>query len=168
MKIILFGATGMLGNYVRKILSEKLDVICIYREDFDILNDNWDKLNTLLTNLNKTDVIVNCAGIIPQTSDENEYKKYIKINTLFPHKLQDIADKFNSKLIHISTNCVFKGNDGYYSESHKPNNDNIYGVTKSLGEIKNATVIRTSIIGHENFGEKKFVRMDNIKKKFIN
>ena len=53
MKIILFGSTGMLGNYVRKILSEKLDVICIYREDFDILNDNWDKLNTLLTNLNK-------------------------------------------------------------------------------------------------------------------
>lgn len=148
--IYLFGSTGMLGNYVKVLLSKTSNVICITRSDFDILKDTWTKLEVILKDLKKNDVIINCAGVIPQNSQCNEYKKYIKINTLFPHKLQNIVEKKNAKLVHITTDCVFNGKkDSSYNENDKHTETNIYGVSKSLGEPENATVIRTSIIGEE-------------------
>lgn len=155
--IYLFGSTGMLGNYVRIVLSKNFEVKCITRDDFDIFNDTWSKLLQIIaTKLQKDDVIVNCAGIIPQKTN-NEFKKYIKVNTLFPHKLQHIAENFNAKLIHISTNCVFDGKEGTYKENFKANDDSIYGTTKYLGEPENATIIRTSIIGNELFDKKSLL-----------
>lgn len=148
-KIYIFGSTGMLGTYLTKILSKNFNIICITRNEFDILNDNWQKLNKILSSLNENDVIINCAGIIPQKTNNNEYNKYIKINTVFPHKLQNITKNVNAKLIHITTDCVFDGVKGGYNESHIHNNTNIYGITKSLGEPENCCIIRTSIIGHE-------------------
>ena len=148
--IYLFGSTGMLGTYVTKTLSNYFNIICITRNEFDILNDTWPKLNKILSGLNENDVIINCAGIIPQKTNDNEYGKYIKINTLFPHKLQEIVEKSNAKFIHITTDCVFDGKKGSpYNENDTHTETNIYGVSKSLGEPENATVIRTSIIGEE-------------------
>lgn len=78
MTIILFGSTGMLGRYVLNILQNNYKVICINRSDFDITNDNWSKLNKILTtNLVINDIIINCAGIIPQKYNDDDYKTYI-------------------------------------------------------------------------------------------
>ena len=148
--IYLFGSTGMLGNYIKNRLNPLFNLSCKNREDFDIFKDNFEKLTIILKDLKENDIIINCAGVIPQKLSNNEYKKYIKINTLFPHKLQSIVEKKNAKLIHITTDCVFDGKKGSpYNENDTHTETNIYGVSKSLGEPENATVIRTSIIGEE-------------------
>jgi len=170
MKIYLFGSTGMLGNYVKNQLNNSFKLKCINREDYDILEDTFDKLNDIMKNLKKDDVIINCAGIIPQKTGNNEYKKYIKINTLFPHKLQNIAEKVNANFIHITTDCVFDGKKGLsYDENDTHTETNIYGISKSLGEPENATVIRTSIIGEELKGKKSLLEwVKSNKNKTIN
>jgi len=156
-KIYIFGSTGMLGTYVTKILSNNFNIICITRQEFDILNDKWQKLNKILSGLNENDIVINCAGIIPQKTGKNEFKKYIKINTLFPHNLQYVVEKYNAKLIHITTNCVFDGKEGNYIENNIVNDETIYGITKHLGEPENVTIIRTSIIGNELFDKKSLL-----------
>jgi dTDP-4-dehydrorhamnose reductase len=159
MKILLFGSTGMLGRYVYQVLTDanKYNVICINRVEYDIEQDNWDKLNTIIKQLAVNDVIINCAGIIPQKTDQYDYKKYIRVNTLFPHKLNEYSNERNIKFIHITTDCVFDGSNGGYNEQDKHTANTLYGISKSLGEPEEATVIRTSIIGEEQYGKKSLI-----------
>ena len=165
MKIIIFGSTGMLGNYVKTIfLKNNYNIVCIKRNDFDILKDNWSKLYYNLEKYEENDVIINCAGIIPQKTENNDYKSYICINTLFPHKLQEICEIKKMKLIHITTDCVFDGKKGNYSENDLHTETNIYGISKSLGEPENCTIIRTSIIGEEIDGKKSLLEWVKSKK----
>lgn len=157
MTIYLFGSNGMLGRYVDKFLSHFFKVICFSRQEYDILNDSWCKLNELLKNMKSNDIIINCIGIIPQKYSLSDNHSFIKVNTLFPHKLQEIAEKSNSKLIHITTDCVFNGMKGLYNENDAHNEENLYGVSKSLGEPENSCIIRTSIIGHEYIHKKSLL-----------
>ena len=159
-KILLFGSTGMLGRYVYQVLTDdadKYNVICINRADYDIRQDSWTKLNTIIKQLVANDVIINCAGIIPQKTDSSDYKSYIKVNSLFPHKLNEYAKERNIKFIHITTDCVFDGLKGNYNEQDKHTANTLYGISKSLGEPEEATVIRTSIIGEERYGKKSLI-----------
>jgi dTDP-4-dehydrorhamnose reductase len=153
IKIVLFGSTGMLGRYVYKVLCDKYDIQCISRSDFNIENDNWSKLKTILNFLNKETIVINCAGIIPQKVKFDNCRSYIRVNTIFPHKLNEICKDFNSKFIHITTDCVYDGVKGYYIKTDQHTAMNIYGITKSEGEPDNTTVIRTSIIGEEINGK---------------
>lgn len=158
MKIYLFGSTGMLGRYINLVLSKYYNIKCINRIDYNIEVDTFEKLEEILSSdLQKNDIIINCAGIIPQKYKKDNYKTYILVNTLFPHKLGEIADKYSSKLIHITTDCVYNGAKGNYSENDLHTANDIYGVSKSLGEPKNATTIRTSIIGEELIGKKSLI-----------
>jgi dTDP-4-dehydrorhamnose reductase len=158
MIIVLFGSTGMLGRYVYNILKNEYNIICIKRNDFDIENDNWSKLNYIIeSNLKENDVIINCAGIIPQKYQNDNYKTYIRVNTLFPHKLNEISKKNNYKFIHITTDCVYDGLKGDYSVNDTHSAKNIYGISKSQGEPEEATIIRTSIIGEELTGKKSLI-----------
>ena len=169
IKIILFGSTGMLGKYIFNILSANYEVICINRTNYDIVNDSWLKLytilnthitNTHITNTNIKHIIINCAGIIPQKTNSLEYNIYIKVNTLFPNKLQEFSEKNNCQVIHITTDCVFNGNQEIYKnyiETSEHNEINIYGITKSLGENLNSCIIRTSIIGEELLNKKSLL-----------
>jgi dTDP-4-dehydrorhamnose reductase len=158
MNILLFGSTGMLGRYVFHILKNNYNVICITREKYDIENDNWNKLQDIVTeNLNENDIIINCAGIIPQKYKNDDFKTYIKVNTLFPHKLNEISQNNNIKFIHITTDCVFDGLKGNYTENNLHTAKDIYGISKSLGEPEEATIIRTSIIGEELTGKKSLI-----------
>ena len=79
--------------------------------------DTDSKLNDLLKNIKNNDIIINCIGIIPQKYKLDNYRTFIKVNTLFPHKLQEIAEKINAKFIHITTDCVFNGSKGLYNEN---------------------------------------------------
>ena len=156
--ILLFGCSGMLGRYVLNVLKNDYNVICIKRENYDIEKDSWIKLYSIVNEfLKENDIIINCAGIIPQKYKNDHFKTYIRVNTLFPHKLNEISKKLNCKFIHITTDCVFDGLKGNYSETDIHTAKNIYGITKSLGEPEEATIIRTSIIGEELIGKKSLL-----------
>jgi dTDP-4-dehydrorhamnose reductase len=158
MKILLFGSTGMLGKYVYLYLNEYYNIVCINRSNFEIENDNWIKLKNIISeNSEKGDIIINCAGIIPQKNSNDEYKRYIRVNSLFPHKLNEYANIFNLKFIHITTDCVYDGIKGSYLENDIHTSKTIYGISKSLGEPEEATLIRTSIIGEELTGKKSLI-----------
>jgi dTDP-4-dehydrorhamnose reductase len=158
MKIILFGSTGMLGRYLHIVLKDNYEIDCISRDKYDIEKDSFTKLEDILNkSLQKNDVIINCSGIIPQKYKGDDYRKYIRVNTLFPHKLNEISKKNNYKFIHITTDCVFDGLKGSYSETDEHTSKDIYGISKSLGEPEEATIIRTSIIGEELTEKKSLV-----------
>lgn len=153
MKIFIFGANGMLGTYVNKYLSKFFTIIPLIREDYDLSELNITTLEELLLNkhLEKDDIIINCAGVIPQSCKQRSInsKLYFKINSIFPVILSQICDKVGAKMIHVTTDCVFSGKDGNYSELTEHDETNDYGMSKSLGELCKATIIRTSIIGEE-------------------
>ena len=159
MKIFLFGSSGMLGRYVYLVLSKHYNVICINRNQYDIVNDNdvIGKLNECLFDTTNEDIIINCCGIIPQKTKQTDYKTYILGNTLFPYKLQCISKEKNANFIHITTDCVFDGKTGNYNEYSSHTACDLYGISKSLGEPNDSTVIRTSIIGEELFGKKSLL-----------
>ena len=150
MKIVLFGSTGMLGRYVKKYLLEhSYDVVCIDRVVFDIESEKWNVLFDLLDEqaLSQEEVIINCAGAIPQQG--NNPRKFIALNTLFPHELFRWSKRNGSQFIHITTDCVFSGERGDYNECSHHDAKDIYGITKSMGEDARMCIIRTSIIGEE-------------------
>jgi len=156
MKIILFGANGMLGNYFFKYLSRIYEVKAINRGEFDIETCDWEFLFSLLEkNINETDIIINCAGAIPQRN--TDIRKYIVLNTLFPIKLNEFSIKNGCKFIHITTDCVFSGKVGNYNEENRHDATDIYGITKSLGEEKTMCIIRTSIIGEEVYNKNSLI-----------
>ena len=98
----------------------------------------------------KPDIIINCIGILIKGSNDNNENE-IYLNSFFPHFLSNFSRKINSKVIHISTDCVFSGKKGNYNELDFKDADDIYGRSKSLGELNNSNdlTIRTSIIGPE-------------------
>ena len=153
MKIFIFGSNGMLGNYVKLYLSKSYEIIALTRKDYDISNLSIDSLSQLLLNKNiqKDDIIINCAGIIPQASKQRtlDTRLYFQVNSLFPVILSQVCQKFETKMIHITTDCVFSGKTGNYDENSIHDEINDYGMSKSLGELCKATIIRTSIIGEE-------------------
>ena len=156
-KILILGSTGMLGHVVYKYFAQQdqyelYDLV--YRNklrDESIVCDitNVLQLKKTISSI-KPDVIINCIGILIKGSKVNPANA-IFINSYFPHLLVEIADTIQAKIIHISTDCVFSGNKGNYTERDFCDADDTYGRSKALGEIlsdKHLT-LRTSIIGPE-------------------
>ena len=143
----------MLGNYVKSFLSKDYKITPLTRKEYDLSKLSIDTLTKLLNekNLQENDIVINCAGVIPQASKQRglNARLYFKINSLFPVILSQICDKFKAKMIHITTDCVFSGKDGNYDENSIHDEINDYGLSKSLGELCKASIIRTSIIGEE-------------------
>jgi dTDP-4-dehydrorhamnose reductase len=151
MKIVVFGATGMLGRYVTKYLSQNYEVIPVTRKDFDFAKANQSMLNKFLDSLNFQfgDVLINCIGIIkPQIAVVGEYES-IFINSAFPHVVAEYCDKNKINFIHATTDCIYSGDKGMYTEEDPMDVSDIYGVSKAMGESEKATNIRVSIIGEE-------------------
>jgi len=117
----------------------------------------------------KIHTIVNCVGVTKQkinSSKLDDCQSAIKVNSLFPYKLARIGEKESCKVIQIATDCVFSGNVGQYSEFSQHDPSDIYGKSKSLGEIEseNFLNLRVSIIGTELRGHKSlldWVRLNN-------
>jgi len=99
----------------------------------------------------KPEVVINCIGIVKQLPAANDPLSAIAINALFPHQLSKLCRQKNIHLIHMSTDCVFSGNRGNYTEHDPSDADDLYGKTKFLGEVNysGCLTIRTSIIGRE-------------------
>jgi dTDP-4-dehydrorhamnose reductase len=152
MSILIFGSTGMLGGYMHKIISNKYKVYTLNRENFNPENKDWKLLKDLIYQFEDLEAVVNCIGIIPHR--KKNIKSYFLVNTVFPHKLSEICVEKNIKLIHISSDCIFSGNEGNYNEENFHTAEDIYGRSKSLGENDKMCIIRTSIIGEEKYNKK--------------
>lgn len=108
-------------------------------------------LSTVLKKI-KPNVVINCAGLIKQVASSNEVLEVIPVNTILPHTLAQLTKACNARLILLSTDCVFSGKKGLYTEADQADCDDLYGQSKLLGEVSNekhVLTIRTSIIGHE-------------------
>ena len=98
----------------------------------------------------RPNVVLNCVGIIKQLKETQNRKLLIYTNALFPHLLQEVCFDVGTKLIHVSTDCVFSGKKGNYCDDDVSDAEDLYGRTKFLGEVGEspALTLRTSIIGH--------------------
>lgn len=168
MKILILGITGMLGNILFKYLNDfsKHEVFGTirnkedkrffkknYHQNINILDD-IDNIKNIINLVNKTrpNLVINCIGIIKQKKEIFDPSETIKVNSLFPHKLNNVCLNYNLRLIQISTDCVFLGSRGNYKEDDIPDCVDLYGRSKLLGEInysQNVITLRTSIIGRE-------------------
>lgn len=162
----------MLGHKVFQILRERFPgTICTTREDVkmppfdrvellqgdDVIPGvdvmNFDQLHGTLKDL-RPDYIVNCVGIVKQRAEAQMAIPSIAINSLLPHKLAAFAAAWGGRVIHPSTDCVFDGRRGGYTEADDSNAEDLYGKSKFLGELHcdNGLTLRTSIIGRELVG----------------
>lgn len=166
MRIFVLGGNGMLGHQLCSILSNRFEVFASIRKldsaKLKYLNigpeqifeqitiNNLSKIEKIISELHP-DVVINAIGVVKQRNEIKDTVNSISVNSLFPHQLANICEKSNTRLIQISTDCVFSGNRGNYSESDIPDPTDLYGRTKLLGEIirPNCLTIRTSIIGWE-------------------
>ena len=168
-KIVILGARGMLGHKIGQVLKEKFPKIiattqgptdvAFYRDILsfpksDII-ENLDvtdlhRLKAVLQEI-RPNIVINCVGVIKQRSEAKAAIPSITINALLPHKLAEICQAWGGRLIHFSTDCVFSGKRGGYSEDDASDAEDLYGKTKFLGEVQtdNALTLRTSIIGRE-------------------
>lgn len=170
MKILVLGVTGMLGHMAYRVLSENHDVYVTCRHSYDdtlIIHslvqrqhcfENVNALNTsllakVLQNV-RPQVIINAIGIVKQKPEAKDPIPSIRINALFPHELAQLADEIDAKLIQISTDCVFSGKQGMYTEESPEDPIDIYGRSKLLGEVTRTPhlTLRTSIIGWQLSG----------------
>jgi len=175
MRILILGFTGMLGSMVAKYLArqEGLELILAARspdkwsvggetqavtESLDLEQDNgWEQLGSIIRTHNP-DYIINCIGITKPYCKDNDRAgrlRAIRINSWFPYELQRLAAENDSLIIQIATDCVYSGRDGKYTESSLHDALDVYGKSKSLGEVNasNCLHVRCSIIGPEIFNK---------------
>lgn len=158
----------MLGHKLVQVLQTEFDVWTTLREKFieykkfKIFNKSrvFEKINVQnLESINKIinskspDVVINAVGIIKQLPNSKDVIQTLSINSLFPHYLAEICFRKQIYLINISTDCVFDGVKGNYTEDDISNASDLYGRSKSLGEVtgERCVTFRTSIIGRELF-----------------
>lgn len=156
MKILVLGGGGMAGHmlvdYFRKVTPYSVffttrDPV---QKDGLYLDVRDHVMVEKLVESVVPDVVINTVGILNQQAEINALEAY-QVNAIFPNVLRDIVDKVKGKLIHISTDCVFLGDRGNYTEHDMPDGESVYAKTKALGEIikDRHLTIRTSIVGPE-------------------
>ncbi len=167
MRVLVLGASGMLGNAMFRVLSQGagLEVFGTARSGsvrrffaseagqriiagVDV--ENQDSLARVFAEL-KPQVVVNCIGLIKQLADADDPLQALPINAMLPHRLARLCQLGGARLVHVSTDCVFTGTKGNYRESDLSDATDLYGKSKFLGEVAypGTITLRTSIIGHE-------------------
>ena len=161
MRVLILGGSGMLGHQLCRLLQERMDLWATFRaipNGFDFLPserridniyvENIDRLKETL-DMVKPDAVVNAIGIVKQRDEARQSVPSIQINSLFPHQLADLCIECDVRLVHISTDCVFSGFKGNYTEIDNPDPVDLYGRSKLLGELNRpgTLTLRTSIIG---------------------
>jgi dTDP-4-dehydrorhamnose reductase len=167
MKILVLGATGMLGHKLLQGLSPGHEVWGTVRGQtaqapeipgFDRVNLIGEVSAANLGSIRQAleavtpDVVLNCIGIVKQIDAAKDAITSITINALLPHQLAELCVQTGgARLIHFSTDCVFSGRSGPYRESDQPDATDLYGRSKLLGEVDRpgCLTIRTSIVGRE-------------------
>jgi dTDP-4-dehydrorhamnose reductase len=168
MRVAILGGTGMLGDAVvsafkgftgEVIVSTRNEDLDGFPPEMKVIHfeAGEDEVAVALDSLEPGDYVVNCIGIIKTAIDEKDtesLKRAVEINSKFPSELAKYAELRGLKVIQIATDCVFSGKKGNYSETEAHDPVDLYGVTKSQGEIKSPSMmhLRVSIIGREKRG----------------
>lgn len=167
MKVLVLGASGMIGNAMLRVLSENTDwtVVGTVRAESDrrffaepiasrmmsgVDASSEDALIRLFS-VAKPDVVVNCIGLTKHLPAGNHPLTAILMNAMLPHRLAELCGLTAARLIHVSTDCVFSGAKGNYRETDPADAQDVYGRSKCLGEVggPGLVTLRTSTIGHE-------------------
>ena len=170
MKILILGATGMIGSSLYRYLCNKHEVFYTVRcsmEHLEYLSGAEEIFNldyahcemdvvqyenlTEILKIVEPSVVVNATGVVKQIASETSASKMIELNALFPHRLAELCFEQGVRVIQFSTDCVFSGLKGDYRESDFCDALDLYGRSKRLGEVdlENCLNIRTSTIGLE-------------------
>lgn len=167
MRVLVLGASGMLGHMVMRYLcaTGAHDAVGAARRtdlhrhvpaavaDRLIACPDLGEPRNLEPLLAATapDAIVNCVGVVKQLAQANDPLVAVPLNTLLPHQLARLTRGGTTRLVHLSTDCVFSGKRGGYTEQDAPDATDLYGLTKLLGEVDqpNAVTLRTSMVGRE-------------------
>lgn len=154
MKILVLGCNGMAGSTISLYLKERGNEVfglaqseSRYVPTFVTDVTNFAKLDEIIMSEN-FDIIINCIGILIKDSEEKK-EIAVLINSLLPHHLAKVTHDMKTRIFHMSTDCVFSGKRGKYTEADFPDGELFYDRTKALGELadsKNLT-FRNSIIG---------------------
>ena len=164
MKILILGIDGMIGHKIAQSLANDFIIVGSTRKKINnqdigikkcnLVTHDFIKDNTLnlLDNI-KPNIIINCVGVTIRRGINTNKNNTELLNSKLPHKLNEWVEKNQKKLIHFSSDCVFSGEKGNYFDNSTPDADDIYGLSKSHGEVKsdNTLTIRCSIIGREIF-----------------
>jgi dTDP-4-dehydrorhamnose reductase len=167
VRVLVLGGEGMLGHKVYQAFRARHDTRVTFRQ----APERWlqhplyegasawpspvdaRRFETVASAVNgvKPHVVVNCVGIVKQLAEAHDAVISIEVNSLFPHRLAELCLAAGSRLIHMSTDCVFNGAKGGYRETALADADDLYGRSKRLGEVAGpgALTFRTSIIGRE-------------------
>ncbi len=166
MRVLILGAAGMLGHTLWQAYHQRFDTWGAVRSSFQEYADyglfdperlvggvdaaDFDTIVRTLAMV-QPDVVINGIGIIKQLPTAQDPIVSLSINALFPHRLANLCRAAGVRLIHISTDCVFSGRKGMYTEEDISDAEDLYGRTKFLGEVgaPGCLTLRTSIIGRE-------------------
>jgi len=166
MTVLILGGSGMLGHKLSQTLSSRVETFTTFRTaaslagrerifDLDrcvtgVSAEDFPSVQGTLERI-RPDVVVNCVGLVKQRSSAQDPIASIEANALFPHRVAAACAHLGARLIHVSTDCVFSGRKGHYSEADPPDPEDLYGRTKLLGEVDGpgCLTIRTSMIGRE-------------------
>ena len=161
-KVLVLGGRGMIGaGVVAALEAQGIEVVKTSRNPTDGKTLQFEvgktPLAAVLTNLEPGDYVFNAIGLIKQRIDENlaaDRLRAIQLNADFPYRLAAAAAALGLRVIQVATDCVFEGTAGFYLEDSVQDATDVYGKTKSLGEVPAANVmhIRCSVIGPEAAG----------------
>lgn len=166
MRILILGGDGMLGHQLLRHLSGRHDVRVTLRRPLVTYtqyglytpNNSYASIDLMTPDAIvdvlaafRPEVVVNVAGIVKQRAEAQDVLTAMQVNAVLPHRLAGLCSLVGARFITLSTDCVFSGRKGSYSELDKPDPEDLYGRTKLLGEVDrpHCLTLRTSIIGRE-------------------
>ena len=166
MRLLILGGSGMLGHQLWRGLHAQHDTWVTLRRpvaDFEVHNlfdeakaiqfDDITDDTPLERALGqaKPEAVINCVGLIKQRDEASDEALTLRVNAEFPHRLAKRCGEAGARLIHFSTDCIFAGTKGNYTESDPSDAADLYGQSKHQGEVADAhsVTLRTSVIGHE-------------------
>jgi dTDP-4-dehydrorhamnose reductase len=164
-RVLVLGGTGMLGHKIVQMLRERVATwVAVRSPDRPYYEGLFDS-DRLLTGVDAANfdsviracagarphVVVNCVGVVKQRREAADPLPALAVNALFPHRLAGLTRALGARLLHVSTDCVFAGTRGGYTEDDIPDATDLYGRSKLLGEVTGpgCLTLRTSIIGRE-------------------
>ncbi len=155
MKILVLGCNGMAGHLISLYFKEQgHEVVGFARQQSELLDSTIVGDASDMSLIKKTideggfNAVINCIGLLNQFAEENKAMAVL-LNGYLPHYLTEITKDTKTKVIHMSTDCVFAGNDGPYYEDTLPNGATFYDRSKAMGEINTEKdlTFRNSIVG---------------------
>ena len=164
-RVLVLGGSGMLGHKLWQVFSGRFDTYVTLRgrdsalarlgidPERTVPNVSAETFETVVRAVAdvRPQVVVNCIGIVKQAPEARDPLSSILVNSLLPHRVAELCRAAGARLIHVSTDCVFSGSAGRYTEADIPDPEDLYGRSKLLGEVADGAclTVRTSIVGRE-------------------